>query len=320
METPVTLGPVLDVASAIIFFFALMALIASSIQEIIAAVLSSRGKVLQQMLTQLLSHQPEVAGATDLLDKVLDHPLIANLGTYNFPAWIGRFLNTTKLPSYVPSANFATALIETLRQGHDDTIAVTSQISRGIAALPDNSPVKQTLQGFIVETRGEIDAFRTRVQTWYDDAMDRAAGVYKRFVQYTLLIIGLLMAIALNADVISIADTLWYDKNMRDVVSAAATEYMKANPQPQTALTSDAAEQQVKQAGTLVGKLPLPVGWDTTSSDTSTSTGLLVARKILGFLLTAFAISLGAPFWFDLLQTVANLRGAGPKPARADAT
>jgi hypothetical protein len=113
---------------------------------------------------------------------------------------------------------------------------------------------------------------------------------------------------------------LWHDKNMRDVVAAAATEYMKANTQPQTALTPDAAEQQIKQAGSLVGRLPLPLGWDNISSDTSSSTGLLVARKILGFLLTAFAISLGAPFWFDLLQNVANLRGAGPKPARADAT
>ena len=35
----------------------------------------------------------------------------------------------------------------------------------------------------------------------------------------------------------------------------------------------------------------------------------------LGFLITAFAISLGAPFWFDLLNRFVNLRASGAKPA-----
>ena len=51
--------------------------------------------------------------------------------------------------------------------------------------------------------------------------------------------------------------------------------------------------------------------------ETSINPELLVARNILGFLLTAFAISLGAPFWSDMLQNIANLRSAGPKPARS---
>jgi len=42
--------------------------------------------------------------------------------------------------------------------------------------------------------------------------------------------------------------------------------------------------------------------------------------QILGWLLTAAALSLGAPFWFDLLNQFINLRGAGSKPQRADAT
>jgi hypothetical protein len=37
-------------------------------------------------------------------------------------------------------------------------------------------------------------------------------------------------------------------------------------------------------------------------------------RKWLGFLLTAFAISLGAPFWFDLLNKFVNMRVSGKKP------
>ena len=40
----------------------------------------------------------------------------------------------------------------------------------------------------------------------------------------------------------------------------------------------------------------------------------------LGFLITAFAISLGAPFWFDLLNRFVNLRVTGAKPAPAAKT
>ena len=33
--------------------------------------------------------------------------------------------------------------------------------------------------------------------------------------------------------------------------------------------------------------------------------------SILGWLITALAISLGAPFWFDLLTKLVNIRGTG---------
>jgi hypothetical protein len=38
------------------------------------------------------------------------------------------------------------------------------------------------------------------------------------------------------------------------------------------------------------------------------------SKLLLGFLITAFAISLGAPFWFDLLNKFVNLRVSGVKP------
>jgi hypothetical protein len=36
--------------------------------------------------------------------------------------------------------------------------------------------------------------------------------------------------------------------------------------------------------------------------------------KILGLLVTVLAISLGAPFWFDLLNRLVNLRSTGKPP------
>jgi hypothetical protein len=34
----------------------------------------------------------------------------------------------------------------------------------------------------------------------------------------------------------------------------------------------------------------------------------------LGWLITAFAVSLGAPFWFDLLNKFVNVRASGKAP------
>jgi len=42
-----------------------------------------------------------------------------------------------------------------------------------------------------------------------------------------------------------------------------------------------------------------------------------LGSALFGWILTALMVSLGAPFWFDLLQQIVNRRGAGPKPAEA---
>ena len=329
-----SLGIMLDVALGLAMIFVILSTIASAIQEIIASVLSTRGKVLLGMLRQILDHQPAAAPAgqdtaVTLSDRVFGHPLIGALATVNLPGWLSRWTSSVKLPSYIPAGNFATALVETLREGHDQSLAVASQVERAITLLPDGSPVKRTLQAFIVEAKGDLDTFRTRLQTWYDDAMDRAAGVYKRYTQYMLLLIGLILAVAVNIDVLKMADTLWRDKGARELVTNAATIYLAAHePRPTPVAQGDAKPdavapdvsamtKQIGDAASVLSNLPLPIGWTNWPHVTTwQQVPFAVLRKLLGWLLTAFAVSLGAPFWFDMLQNIANLRGAGPKPDR----
>jgi hypothetical protein len=42
-------------------------------------------------------------------------------------------------------------------------------------------------------------------------------------------------------------------------------------------------------------------------------------KTILGWAITIAAISLGAPFWFDLLGKVANLKGTGGRAKTREA-
>jgi hypothetical protein len=41
--------------------------------------------------------------------------------------------------------------------------------------------------------------------------------------------------------------------------------------------------------------------------------------KIIGLLITTIAVSFGAPFWFELLNKLVNLRMAGRNPREAAA-
>ena len=70
--------------------------------------------------------------------------------------------------------------------------------------------------------------------------------------------------------------------------------------------------------------LNLPLGWTLTPNDPRRIpleysgwdfSGWLFF-KFLGLLVSAFAVSLGAPFWFDLLSKFVNIRGAGVPPEK----
>jgi hypothetical protein len=50
------------------------------------------------------------------------------------------------------------------------------------------------------------------------------------------------------------------------------------------------------------------VGWNRADPRTTPQTTADWLTKILGLLLTAFAISLGAPFWFDVLNKIIVVR------------
>jgi hypothetical protein len=113
-----------------------------------------------------------------------------------------------------------------------------------------------------------------------------------------------------------------------------ADAYLKANPDgpkasappaPGAAAGGGAAAapkftpeiQAIQDDATQLRKFP--VGWGSWSlkSAEGSEAPVVIILKILGLILTAIAISLGAPFWFDLLNTFMNLRATGEKPVKA---
>jgi len=169
--------------------------------------------------------------------------------------------------------------------------------------------------------------------------MNRVSGWYKRRTQAWMFGLGLLVSVSAGLDAVAITTWLWQN----DAASAAlASQAAKAVEQRKIAGVAiedvlarppTSEETQALLRGlTTIEATGVPIGfrcWSEAlnSPSTSVSTLLLTCarsalatpavewpKRLIGILLSALAISLGAAFWFELLNRLVSLRGAGAKP------
>ncbi len=190
-----------------------------------------------------------------------------------------------------------------------------AQVVGAIDALPPGLPGKAPLQRFAADAAGSRDRFRADLEKWFDGAMDSVSGRYRRRVQLWLLAYAVVVVAVLNADSITVARSLYADQTVRQaVVAQTAKADQEVGQSPSSVAHTVARIQQ----------LDLPLGWPAGAGvDRGVNPGSLTAHpgawglKLLGLVVTVLAVSLGAPFWFDLLGKFAQLRFAGPKPGPA---
>lgn len=355
----------LDVAIGTIFIFLLLSLICSALNEIIESWLKMRASYLECGIRELLG-DPSGEGLTL---KLYNHPLVRSLfpGSYD-PTQIrksGSYASRSDLPSYIPARNFALALMDVVLPAQTETGdeeatasgtfgAIRSSSKReskavnSVSSPPDDSvnplaPFRKAIGQLeeeqtrtallaLVDAAGDdVVKARENIEDWYNSTMDRVAGWYKRRAHAIILVLGVGVAIAVNADSIYIVRSLANDATLRSSLVAAAQEYAKEPPA--TATTEEEDEQEVattpedrfSKNRALIEGLGLPIGWTRDTSDLARySPGLpwrhspprlwlttwahLFYWHWLGWLLTATAISQGAPFWFDLLNRFIVIR------------
>lgn len=216
--------------------------------------------------------------------------------------------------SYIASTNFALALLGSLDTSQP--VPGFADVEATVNAMND-SKLKTALLSALATANNDLDQFRRNVATWFDDSMERLSGAYKRHLKLITMVIGVIVAVGFNADSFHVASTLWTDSDLRAHIAATAAEVAKKAP------PADSTELQ-KELKVTDGTRALPIGWHC-EGDTSLwpcakdKLYKVTLLQILGWFLTAMALSLGAPFWFDLLSKFINIRGAGVKPQRADA-
>lgn len=199
------------------------------------------------------------------------------------------------MPSYIQPKQFAIALVDVLQTG-GGTLRVPLETAIDNIADPQ---LKQFLSGALQRAEGDAETLRDEVANWFDAAMDRLGGQYKRHTQVWTVIIGFAAAAAFNIDTIKIIHAAMHNPillaNVQTTISADALDQIKSLP----------------DAG-------IAVGWSLAPGDLATialTHPWLAMLKILGWAMTALAALFGAPFWFDTLQRFVSLRGTGDAPA-----
>ena len=181
------------------------------------------------------------------------------------------------------------------------------------------------MQALIMQAAGDMETLHKGVEDWFNHAMDQLSGDYKRFTGVVTFVIAFGLAIMFNIDALHVSQRLYTEPVLRKgTADAAAAQILKTDTLSQNF-------SQTEQA-LLVSE---PVGWagyktwcdgHSASSWCAANGGLatLPARTwrlptswpyaLMGWLVTALATMMGAPFWFDSLTRLVNLRNTGPKP------
>jgi hypothetical protein len=247
---------ILEAAIGVSLVYLVLAVFCTTVNEWIAGLLSARAENLRAAIRELLNDQ-NVAGGGSFLEAFYAHPLISGL------------MKDSEHPPYLPVRAFSTAVID-LATSHVKGTITFADLAAGIGNLPDGD-VKISLLALLQNAQCDLARAQSSFENWFNDAMSRASGWYKRRTQVWTLVLAAGITLGLNADTLTVARHFWVEPALRSSQ----------------------------------GIVP---GWNRAAFTTDLWGWF---SRILGWCLTIAAVSLGAPFWFDVLNKFTNLHGAG---------
>lgn len=227
--------------------------------------------------------------------------IIKNNGLVALPEWYTSSKNKSKAKAIIESKDSP----EVLSEAKSEILPEVESIN--VSTLQIDVLTTYQLKQILLDSGNDIDVFKTKLQNWFNEMMDRATGWYTKQTRGLLFCIGLLIAVSLNVDTLYIAHQLSIDEDLRQKGFLFAEVMLKDSP----------ATQQTDYKNTndtLVG-VKSEKNVETQNKDTKQKVESLpkynTNYKYLGWIMTAMAISLGAPFWFDLLGKIMNIAQAG---------
>jgi hypothetical protein len=304
--------PILEVAIGLSFLYLLLALICTAVNETIAGITRRRAGFLEKGVNSLLGDDP------NLKRKLFDHPLIASLE---------RKKNSR--PSYLPASKFALALSDVVTGSGKDA-GDAQALREGISSIKSPS-VKASLSAVLADSGETRSTNQQKIEAWYNECMDRVSGWYKRRTVLWIWILAATVTIYLNADSIRISKILWTNQAVRAaVIESAKSRAQTERPEALTPLVVHPNTNAPKTATPVAlhhddvltekerAELSDLTGWADDINQWTQMNGWQRIwhsfKHIPGWLLTIIAVSLGAPFWFDMLNRFMNIRSAGRAP------
>jgi len=314
---------VIDLVILLSFTYFIGALILSAINEAIAGGLRLRQKQLKFALENMLFGSEWKRFVRNQLQK---SPHIESL-----------MRRSGKYPAYIPAKSIVHVIVEQFRKANHPNVAYERgklyfSIQQTQLVIPE--ALREVLLDFAkqveamypanLQTPGDnkqIEEFEKRIEEFYDSAMDRAGGWYKRKSRSMLLVLAIILSVALNIDTVKITNDALRDKEKLgsavDNISANISDWERLNSVSVTDsslvitkkpadVSSDASEIRFHYEQTSGFALGYKDFFEEWKGD--------FFLKTIGILITAFALQLGSNYWFDLMNKAVNIRAVGKRP------
>jgi hypothetical protein len=298
----------LDVLIGLVTVYLILGLACTAVVEALAAWMSVRSKNLEDALNEFFAG--DLDGTRRFAAAFFEHPLIQTLSK-------GR----NGRPSYIPPEIVGEVVESLLLSG-----GAAASLAAAVGKLPGTAQtnrVKGLLEALVARAGGSAADFRKAVEGHFNAVMDRASGWFKRRQQGVALGVAALLAFGGNVDTFAIATALASNPEARaKMVALAEAELAAAEAagEPEGGGGQGglaAARQRTMEAKETLARAKadlasagLRFGWPE-GFGTGSIGGWLA--KLLGLAVSTLAVSLGAPFWFDVLQRFMQVRAAGTR-------
>lgn len=240
-------------------------------------------------------------------------------------------------PTSIPPETFSESIISIFANKFSwdfnnltlDTIKTsinTNGVSTGKEKLPDKT--QEILKGVILNAQlskgrnqsnvSDLEHFRIALENWFSRSQNQTIGIYKRNSKFVLFWIGFIAAVFVNANTFHIIQTLYVQNDVREALTSAAVETAK-----DCKGDDNTCAKRVQETIDNIKAEQLPIGWKNSSQFLEiinpSKNPIGFAYNLLGWIISGFAIMMGAPFWFDILKHFVNVRNAAPQSDNKEA-
>ncbi len=201
-------------------------------------------------------------------------------------------------------------MVDILAPRDDTGSPVWGDIEARVAELP--GPLRSQLEILLEEAEGSIREFRGAVESWFDSSMQRVSDWYKKRTRKAMAAYGLLVAALFNVSAVVVTMDLYEDEVVRDALVTLAET--RATEEAGVTDPSCTDRQCVEETIGALVDTRLPVLWrrcEAAGDGTAWcgfESGDRWVATIVGWLVTAAALSVGASFWFALLKKAFRVR------------
>ena len=259
------------------------------------------------------------ANAESLATHVLTHPLVSD-------SWFSGNVITDRLTRFPAVARlFARFQLASAIRVNELQNVMRHLASNALAGQPVAADINRLLgtaqaavavapAGVAAGVQGAVAAVRTdadELASWFSSLMDRVAQRFATYMRIWTVGFAVIFALGTGLNAITLAGTIYQNSTLRSAllssspqVAAAAQATFARDTGSSTAVHDEAQDAKdllktAQQAGFDIFALSWPKHYSNFSER---------LEYLLGVLLTALLLSMGAPFWYNAIKSITNLR------------